>query len=147
MTLAAIATLTMSSCKTRMTAGGTSAAEIIDSYTGSVTDATLDIASEPITYTIDISTAEGRLKLKKLSLPQAKSLALREAVMMNRCAKLVNPQYTQLMKGKQVLRVTVYGFPAIYKVQTSSTPPLLPTATTPGSRPCTPVWMCSFRRR
>ncbi len=37
------------------------------------------------------------------------------AVMMNRCAKLVNPQYTQLMKGKQVLRVTVYGFPAVYK--------------------------------
>ena len=115
MAAAAIATLTMTSCKTRMTAGGTSAAEIVDSYTGSVNDVNLEIASEPITYTIDISTDEGRLKLHKLSLPAAKSLALREAVMMNRCAKIVNPQYTQLMKGKQVLRVTVYGFPAVYK--------------------------------
>ena len=115
MAAAAIATLTMTSCKTRMTAGGTSAAEIVDSYTGSVNDVNLEIAAEPITYTIDISTAEGRTKLYKLSLRDAKSLALREAVMTNRCAKLVNPQYTQLMKGKQVLRVTVYGFPAVYK--------------------------------
>ena len=115
MALVAITTLTTTSCKTRMTAGGTSAAEIVDSYTGSINDVNLIIASEPITYSIDISTDEGRLKLSKLSLPQAKSLALREAVMMNKCAKIVNPQYTQLMKGKQVLRVTVYGFPAVYK--------------------------------
>lgn len=112
----AIAALAMTSCKnTSMTAGGTSAAEIVDSYTGSVNDVNLEIASEPITYSIDISTDEGRAKLHKLSLAEAKSLALREAVMMNRCAKIVNPQYTQLMKGKQVLRVTVYGFPAVYK--------------------------------
>lgn len=115
MAAAAIATLTMTSCKTRMTAGGTSAAEIVDSYTGSVNDVNLEIATEPITYTIDISTDEGRTKLHKLSLRDAKSLALREAVMTNRCAKIVNPQYTQLMKGKQVLRITVYGFPAVYK--------------------------------
>lgn len=115
MVLTAIATLATSSCRTQMTAGGTSAAEIIDSYTGSVNDLNLEIASEPVTYTIDISTADGRLKLYKLSLAQAKSLALREAVMMNRCAKIVNPQYTHLTKGKQVLRITVYGFPATYK--------------------------------
>lgn len=115
MAAVAIATLTMTSCRTNMTAGGTSAAEIVDSYTGSINDVNLIIASEPITYSIDISTDEGRVKLRKLSLAQAKSLALREAVMLNRCAKIVNPQYTQLMKGKQVLRVTVYGFPAVYK--------------------------------
>jgi len=115
MAVVAIATLITTSCRTQMTAGGTSAAEIVDSYTGSVNDVNLEIATEPITYTIDISTDEGRLKLSKLSLPQANSLALREAVMMYRCAKIVNPQYTQLMKGKQVLRVTVYGFPAVYK--------------------------------
>ena len=117
MVLVAIAILAMTSCKTRMTAGGTSAAEIIDSYTGSVNDVNLEIASDPITYTIDISTDEGRLKLYKLSLSEAKSLALREAVMRNRCAKIVNPQYTQLMKGRCVLRVTIYGFPAIYRNQ------------------------------
>ena len=115
MAAVAIVTLTMTSCRTNMTAGGASAAEIVDSYTGSVNDVNLIIAQEPITYSIDISTDEGRLKLRKLSLAQAKSLALREAVMTNRCAKIVNPQYTQLMKGKQVLRVTVYGFPAVYK--------------------------------
>ncbi|MBO4613036.1 MAG: hypothetical protein J5671_07715 [Bacteroidaceae bacterium] len=113
--LAAIALVATSSCKTSLTAGGTSAAEIIDSYTGSINDVNLEIASEPITYNIDISTTEGQLKLKNLSLTQAKSLALREAVMTNRCAKIVNPQYTHLMKGKQVLRITVYGFPAVYK--------------------------------
>ena len=115
MAMAAIATMTITSCKTSLTAGGTSAAEIIDSYTGSVNDVNLEIAPEPITHNIDISTTDGQLKLKNLSLAQAKSLALREAVMTNRCAKIVNPQYTHLMKGKQVLRITVYGFPAIYK--------------------------------
>lgn len=111
----AIAIVTMTSCSPRMTAGGTSAAEIVDSYTGSVNDVNLEIASEPITYSIDISTPEGRAKLNKLSLAEAKSLALREAVMISKSAKLVNPQYTQLMKGSRVLRITVYGFPAVYK--------------------------------
>lgn len=111
----AIAIVTMTSCSPRMTAGGTSAAEIVDSYTGSVNDVNLEIASEPITYSIDISTPEGRAKLNKLSLAEAKSLALREAVMTSKSAKLVNPQYTQLMKGSRVLRITVYGFPAVYK--------------------------------
>ena len=115
MSFAAATMFTMTSCATRMTAGGTSAAEIVDSYTGSINDVNLEIASEPVTYSIDISTAEGRAKLNKLSLAEAKSLALREAVMISKCAKLVNPQYTQLMKGKQVLRITVYGFPAVYK--------------------------------
>ncbi len=118
MALVAIAILTMTSCKTHMTAGGTSAAEIIDSYTGSFNELDLQVASDPITYTIDISTTEGALKLHKQSLAAAKSLVLREAVMKYRCAKIVNPQYTQLMKGKRVLRVTVYGFPAVYKNQT-----------------------------
>ena len=111
----AVAILSLHSCRTALTADGTSAAELIDSYTGSYNEVNLDIATEPILYSIDISTAEGRTKLKDLTLRETKSLALREAVMMNRCAKIVNPQYTQLMKGSQVLRITVYGFPAVYK--------------------------------
>ena len=111
----AVAILSLHSCRTALTADGTSAAELIDSYTGSYNEVNLDIATEPILYSIDISTAEGRTKLKDLTLREAKSLVLREAVMMNRCAKIVNPQYTQLMKGSRVLRVTVYGFPATYK--------------------------------
>ena len=111
----AILALSLTSCRTSYTSDGTSAAEIVDSYTGSVNDVNLEIATEPITYSIDISTDEGRAKLYKLSYDEARSLCLREAVMYARCAKLVNPQYTKLMKGRRVLRVTVYGFPATYK--------------------------------
>ena len=112
---AAMAAATLTACRTSYTSDGTSAAEIVDSYTGSINDVNLEIASEPITYTIDISNDEGRAKLNKLSYDEAKSLCLREAVMSARCAKLVNPQYTRLMKGRRVLRITVYGFPATYK--------------------------------
>ena len=116
MAMLAIA-ITLSSCRTSYTSDGTSAAEIVDSYTGSVNDVNLIISEEPITYSIDISTDQGRAKLNKLSYDEARSLCLREAVMYARCAKLVNPQYTKLMKGKRVLRITVYGFPAKYKNQ------------------------------
>ena len=75
----------------------------------------LDISQNAITYTIDISTPEGQMKLNKLSLKEAQQLALTEAVAKNNCAMIVNPQYTHLKKGKRILRVTVYGFPAKYK--------------------------------
>ena len=72
MAIIAIVMTTMPSCSPRMTVGGTAAAEIVDSYTGSVNDVNLEISSEPITYSIDISTAEGRAKLHKLTLPRSK---------------------------------------------------------------------------
>lgn len=77
----------------------------------------LEVSSEGVTYTIDISTPEGRMKLNKLKLHEAENLALTEAVMKYNCATLVNPQYTNLMRGKKVLRITVFGFPAKYKNQ------------------------------
>lgn len=77
----------------------------------------LEVSNESISYTIDISTPEGRMKLNKLKLREAENLALTEAVMKYNCAMLVNPQYTNLMKGKKILRITVYGFPAKYKNQ------------------------------
>lgn len=77
----------------------------------------LEVSSEGVSYTIDISTPEGRMKLNKLKLREAENLALTEAVMKYNCATLVNPQYTNLMRGKKVLRITVYGFPAKYKNQ------------------------------
>ena len=42
---------------------------------------------------------------------------LTEAVMKYKCATIVNPQFTNLAKGKKILRVTVYGFPAKFKNQ------------------------------
>ena len=77
----------------------------------------LEVSSEGVSYTIDISTPEGRMKLNKLKLHEAENLALTEAVMKYNCATLVNPQYTNFMRGKKVLRITVFGFPAKYKNQ------------------------------
>ena len=115
----AVAILSMTSCRSSyshmIAASGENPIEEIKSKSTSINDLSMTISTEPITYTIDISTPEGQLKLSNLSLVGAKSLAIREAVMANKCAKLAAPQFTQLMKGKQVLRVTVYGFPAVYK--------------------------------
>ena len=75
----------------------------------------LNVSSNSISYTIDISTPEGKVKLNKLSLKEAENLALTEAVIKHGCALLVNPQFTHLKKGKRILRITVHGFPAKYK--------------------------------
>lgn len=83
----------------------------IESYN----ELTMDLDSTPVTYTIDISTAEGKIKLNKLNLQEAQELALVEALMTYKCATLFNPQYTHLTKGNKILRVTVYGYPARYK--------------------------------
>lgn len=113
-----ITSLAFVSCRTtRISGSGANPQEIVDLYTGSRNQVDLVIASEPITYTIDISTPEGRSKLYGLPLKEAEGLAIREAVMQNKCAKLVDPQFTNLMKGKHVLRITVYGFPAKYRNQ------------------------------
>lgn len=77
----------------------------------------LDISNTPITYTIDISTREGAQMLKNITLEDAKDLVTKEAVMRYKCALIFNPQYKQLMKGKQVLKIQIYGFPAKYKNQ------------------------------
>lgn len=109
--------LLLGACTTHKTATSlnawTTVAPTIESYN----ELTMDLDKNPISYTIDISTDDGRLKLNKLSVPEAQNLALVEAIMVNRCATLFNPQYTQLTKGNKVLRVTVYGYPARYKAK------------------------------
>lgn len=81
----------------------------------SYNELTMDIDPNPITYTIDISTREGKMKLKNLSIDEACDLALLEAIMANRCATIFQPQYTHLTQKGKVLRVSIYGFPARYK--------------------------------
>lgn len=89
----------------------------LDPYTkiNSINDADLIISDKSIEYTIDYSTSEGRLKLQGKTIEQACRLALVEATIKYKCAKIVSPQYTHFEDGKQVLRVTVYGFPGKYK--------------------------------
>ena len=81
----------------------------------SYNELTMKLDEKGVSYTIDVSTAEGRSKLKDISLADAQQLALIECIIKNNCATLFNPQFTHRKKGKQILRVTVYGFPARYK--------------------------------
>lgn len=108
--------LSVSSCSTTKSGTRTSNAyQTPTTHIKSFNDYDLDVSSESVTYTIDISTPEGKAKLKNLSLREAEELALTEAVIKHNCAMLVNPQYTNLMRGNRVLRITVYGFPAKFK--------------------------------
>ena len=112
----AMVLLTLTACASaRSGAHSNNARQTPRTLTKSVNEYDLDIASESVSYTIDISTAEGRAKLNKLSLSEAEDLALTEAVIKYRCALLFNPQFTHLKKGRKILRITVYGFPATFK--------------------------------
>lgn len=105
------------SCSRRHGASSLNAYTTVNPNIVSYNELTMDLDPEPISYTIDISTNEGRLKLNKLGLEEAKELALVEAIMANHCATIFNPQYTHLYKGGKILRITVYGYPARYKAK------------------------------
>ena len=77
-------------------------------------------SNQYVSYTIDVSTPEGKTKLHKKSEKQANELALAEAVIKYKCSMLINPQFTHLKKGKKILRVTVFGQPAYYRNQAPS---------------------------
>lgn len=111
-----IATVTLSSCHSSY-GGAFGAATDIDPYTriNSYNEYDLIIADQGIEYTIDYSTPDGRMKLRKLTLDQAKELVNAEAAIKYNCAMIVRPKYTFLKDGKQILRITVFGFPANYK--------------------------------
>ena len=114
---ACAAVITLSSCRTMNGAYGENAQNDINTLLSSTVEYDLDVSTEPITYSIDISTELGAAKLNNLTIKQAEDLAKREAIMKYKCGTLVNPQYTYLKKGKRILRITVYGFPAMYKNQ------------------------------
>lgn len=106
------------SCSTAKTGSHSrNAYNIPATHVQSENDYALDVAPEGVSYTIDISTPEGAAKLNKISLAEAEQLALTEAVIKYNCAMLVNPQFTNLMNGKKVLRITVFGFPARYRAR------------------------------
>ena len=115
---ASIIAAVMSSCSTaRTSAHSNNAYHAPRTYIESFNDYALDVEPEGVSYTIDISTPEGAAKLNKITLAEAENLALTEAVIKYNCAMLVNPQFTNLMNGKRVLRITVFGFPARYKAR------------------------------
>lgn len=112
----------LTSCSTARTgAHSNNAYRAPVTYIESMNDYALDVDPEGISYTIDISTPEGASKLNKISLAEAENLALTEALIKYNCAMLVNPQFTNLMNGKRVLRITVFGFPARYRARPDKT--------------------------
>lgn len=111
------------SCSSLQSGGSGITGTEINTYTESINRYDLDVDTDAITYTIDVSTVEGRLKLKGLSLVQAQQLVTEEAAIKNNCARIISPKYSYLKKGKQIFRVTVFGFPARYKnSQNTATP-------------------------
>lgn len=114
--LVAISTcLFVDSCSTpRSSAHGISSRNV-NTHVHSDNEYDLDVLDDYITYTIDISTEEGRLKLNGLSKEEAAAVAERQAAIKNKVDCILDPKFDFLTKGKKVLRVTVAGRPANYK--------------------------------
>lgn len=107
--------LALAGCSSARSGGSGYTDHEVFTHSTSINEYDLDVDAKGITYTIDISTPEGRLKLNGLNLKQAQQLALEEAAIMNNAARIVSPKYTYLKKGKNIIRVTVFGFPARYR--------------------------------
>lgn len=113
----AVGALTINSCGVLSGAGGTNTGVIIDPKIEDETKIILVPVGDRITYTIDISTPEGKQKLQDISLKNAKRLAETEASRKFNCDRLFDPRYDYLKKGKRILRVTVDGRPAVYRLK------------------------------
>ena len=107
-----------SSCGTAYSgAGGTATGVGVDARGSSYNSYDLVPVGDRITYTIDISTPEGRQKLQNISLPAAKQLAETEASRKYNCDRLIDPRFDYLKKGKRILRITVDGRPGNYRTR------------------------------
>lgn len=113
---AATTILTVCSCSsTRTGAGGYDVGMGVHLRDHSYISYNLEPVGDRITYTIDISTPEGKQKLQGLSLDEAKRLAETEASRKFNCDRLIDPRFDFLQKGKRILRITVDGRPGNYK--------------------------------
>ena len=110
--------VTLCSCgSTRTGAGGYSTNVGVDTQGKSYNNYDLVPVGDRITYTIDISTPEGKQKLQGLSLTEAQRLAETEACRKYNCDRLIDPRFDYLNKGKRILRITVDGRPGNYKTR------------------------------
>lgn len=118
MAFAAITILTITSCASpRAGAGGSATGVGVYTKATSINPYDLVPVGDRITYTIDISTPEGKQKLYKLSLSEAQRLAETEASRKFNCDRLIDPRFDYLKKGKRILRITVDGRPGNYKTR------------------------------
>lgn len=118
MALVATIIITICSCgSTRSGVGGYDAGMGVNLSDRSYISYNLEPVGNRITYTIDISTPEGKHKLNGLSLDEAKRLAETEASRKFNCDRLIDPRFDYLKKGKRILRITVDGRPGNYKTR------------------------------
>ena len=111
-------TATISSCGSiRSGAGGANTGSYVVDGHYSVNPLDLIPVGDRITYTIDISTPEGRQKLQNISLGDAKQLAETEASRKYNCDRLIDPRFDFLKKGKRILRITVDGRPGNFRTR------------------------------
>ncbi len=116
--LTAIATIVLTACgSTRAGAGGYDTGMGVQLRDRSYINYDLVPVGDRITYTIDISTPEGKQKLQGLKLAEAKRLAETEASRKYNCDRLIDPRFDYLKKGKRILRITVDGRPGNYKTR------------------------------
>lgn len=112
-----ICLITLSSC--RSVKSGKGAGEEVDINLRSRTEYDLLPVGDRITYTIDISTPEGKQKLSNKTLKEAIALAETEAARKYNCDRLIDPRFDYLVRGKRILRITVDGRPGVYKTKDS----------------------------
>ncbi len=117
MSIVAFTVMAITSCSVLTGAGGYATDLGIETGGKSFNSYDLVPVGDRITYTIDISTPEGKQKLHKLSLNDAKRLAETEASRKYNCDRLLHPRFDYLKKGKRILRITVDGRPANYRIQ------------------------------
>ncbi len=117
MSIVAFTAMAITSCSVLTGAGGYATDLGIETGGKSFNSYDLVPVGDRITYTIDISTPEGKQKLHKLSLNDAKRLAETEASRKYNCDRLLQPRFDYLKKGKRILRITVDGRPANYRIQ------------------------------
>lgn len=81
----------------------------------------LILDSEPICYSIDISTKEGKKLLRNRTIDETERLVLIYAARAHHCDFILNPKFTYLKKNGKVLRVKVFGYPARNKDKSQGT--------------------------
>lgn len=116
--LAAFTTTIITSCSsTRAGAGGYDTGMGVYATGRSNNSYDLMPVGDRITYTIDISTPEGKQKLYNLTLSEAQRLAETEACRKYNCDRLIDPRFDYLKRGKRILRITVDGRPGNYRTK------------------------------
>lgn len=113
--IAVAATFLASSCSSTHSSAYGISSRNVNTHVNSTNEYDLDVLDDYITYTIDVSTEEGRLRLKGLSLEEAKVVAEHQAAIKNKVDCIFDPKFDVFTEGKHVLRVTVAGRPANYK--------------------------------